>query len=256
MSSSGISRGGDYRVDKPVSIGEPDKVTSWPFPEPAKTSAWESEGTVRKDPEIFRDFEKATAEKRTALIRARMSPPDALRLTPLLEANRLKYGIPDGFFKSQAVFDRIFVFPIDQFDGGDTYSPNGTILRGALTKLKDMQEGNRGVLISAGLTAADRLMSHGIELGHVVTTNKNVPFARRCERLADGTEMFYLVMREADLAGSETLAEQLRAGTKQIDDVGDPGEYQHQVCDLIANDNGMAAYGTRKKKSVYINDAW
>lgn len=248
-----ISRGGDYRYDKPTSIGEPEKVTAWPFPEPEKTSAWANDNDVpAREPRIdLRDFERETFEKRTAMIKARMSPPGALRLPELLEAQRLKYGIPDGFFKSQAAFDRIYVFPIDQFDGADTYAPGGAIQRGNLTKLKDMQEGNRGVLISAGLTAADRLMSHGIELGHVITTNKNVPFARRCERLEDGTEMFYLVMREADLAGSETLADEFRTGQKRIVDIGGDGEYQHQVA---ANDNGT--WDVRKKKSVYIQDAW
>lgn len=247
-----ISRGGDYRSERPVSIGEPEKVMSWPFKEPEKTSAWDDE--PKNDnavPDLFRDYEKDTAEKRTALIRERMSPPGALHLTPLLEAQRLKYGIPDGFFKSQAVFDRIYVFPIDQFDDVETLSPGSAIHRPKLTKMKDLQEGNRGVLISAGLTAADRLMSHGIELGHVVTTNKNVPFARRCERLSDGTEMFFLVMREADLAGSETLAEEICAGKKRIEEVGDPGQYEHQVA---SNDNGE--WTTLKKKSVYINDNW
>lgn len=248
-----ISRGQGAEGRQPISIGDPAAVTSWPFPEPDKTSAWaqEAQRAVNDVQVDLRDFEKDTAEKRTGMIRERMSPPGALRLPPLLEAQRLKYGIPDGFFKSQACFDRIFVFPIDQFDGVETYSPQGKIVRGQLTRLKDMQEGNRGVLISAGLTAADRLMSHGITLGHVITTNKNVPFARRCERLRDGTEMFYLVMREADLAGSETLAEELQAGAKRIEEVGDPGRYEHQVA---SNDNGE--WTTGKKLSVYVNDAW
>lgn len=235
----------------PISVGDPEKVTAWPFKEPEKSSAW-NDNHVPKEPGIeLRDFEKDTADKRTALIRARMSPPGALRLPELLEAQRLKWGIPDGFFKSQAAFDRIFVFPIDQFDEAETYSPGGTIIRGTLTKLKDMQEGNRGILISAGLTAADRLMSHGIELGHIITTNKNVPFARRCERLEDGTQMFYLVMREADLAGSETLAAEIMAGKKKVIDVGDAGSYEHQVA---TNDEGE--WDIRKKKSVFVQDVW
>lgn len=250
---SNISRGGDYRYSKPVSIGEADKVQSWPFKEPVKTTAWK-EDEQQKEPAGARflvDTEAEKAAKRTALIKERMSPPGALKLPELLEAMRLKYGIPDGFFKSQACFDRIFVFPIDQFDAVETYSPQGSILRGQTTKLKDLQEGNRGVLISAGLTAADRLMSHGIELGHVVTTNKNVPFARRCERLSDGTEMFYLVMRDADLAGSETLATELQVGTKRITDVGGLDGYQHQFEERDGDE-----WTTRKKQSVYINDAW
>ena len=88
------------------------------------------------------------------------------------------------------------------------------------------------------------------ELGHVVTTNKNVPFARRCERFPK-FEMFYLVMREADLAGSETLAEQLRAGERRIMDVGGDTGYQHQVAE---NENGE--WTTRKKQSVFVNDCW
>lgn len=219
------------------------------FPEPEKTTTWKPED--RGDTQIeLRDFEKDDAEERTRLIKERMSPPGELRLPPLLEKARLEHGIPDGFFRSQAAFDRIYVFPIDQFDGVETYTPNGLIARPKLTKLKDLQEGHRGVLISAGLTAADRLMSHGIELGHVVTTNKNVPFARRCERFPK-FEMFYLVMREADLAGSETLAEQLRGGDKRIVDVGGDEGYQHQVA---VNDNGE--WATRKKQSVYVSDVW
>lgn len=246
-----INRGSGEAM--PISIGEPDKVTSWPFKEPEKVSAWDKEPANDTKPvsRLFTDFEKETAEKRTALIKERMSPPGALRLPELLEKQRLKYGIPDGFFKSQACFDRVFVFPIDQFDGDDRMSPQGNIVRGATTKLKDLQEGNRGILISAGLTAADRLMSHGIEIGHVITTNKNVPFARRCERLADGTEMFYLVMRDGDLAGSETLAEEIREGNKRVEDAGDPDSYSHQVA---SNDNGNWTF--RKKVSAYINDTW
>lgn len=240
--SEGISRGGDYRYDTPVSIGDPDKVQSWPFKEPEKTSAWDAESARKGEPKIvLRDVEKDKAIRRTQLIKERMSPPGGLGLPPLLEAMRFKYGIPDGAFASQASFDRIFVFPIDPFDDADDKYPGTEIIKPKLTKMKDMQEGHRGVLISAGLTAADRLMSHGIELGHVVTTNKNVPFARRCEQLEDG-DLFYLVMRDGDLAGSETLRQELRAGTKKIIDAGEDS-YCHQL-------------EGKKKQSVYIADAW
>lgn len=245
-----ISRGQGVAGLTPVSIGEPDKVTSWPFKEPEKKTSWDEVAKPTFDPN--RDTEREKAEKRTAMIRARMSPPGALRLPDLLEAQRLTYGIPDGFFESQAVFDRIFVFPIDLFEGMATYSSGSPILRPRITELKDKQEGNRGILISAGLTAADRLMSHGIELGHIVTTNKNVPFARRCDRLEDGTEMFYLVMRDGDLAGSETLRYQLRHGSKRIVDMGGEQGYQHQVA--INDNDGTRSIG--KKQSVWVEDCW
>lgn len=238
---------------RPVSIGEPDKVTSWPFKEPEKTTFWKDEpaNDVKVPSRWTIDTEKEKAEKRTAMIKARMSPPGALKLPPLLEEQRLKYGIPDGFFKTQAAFDRIFVFPIDLFDNEEKLTPNSPFYRPEVKKLKDLQEGNRGVLISAGLTAADRLMSHGIEIGHIVITNKNVPFARRCDRLEDGTDMFYLVMRDADLAGSETLAAEMLEGKKRVEDAGDPDSYSHQVA---SNDNGNWTF--RKKVSAYVNDTW
>jgi hypothetical protein len=247
--TSNISRGGDYRTDRPISIGEPEKVTSWPFKEDEKKSGWEDEASKPKFE--LRDTELDQAMKRTALIKARMSPAGELRLPDLLEAQRLRWGITDGFFKSQASFDRIYVFPLDQFDEDEKFAPGSPILRAKLTKMKDLQEGHRGVLLSAGLTAADRLSSHGIELGHVVSTNKNVPFARRCDRLSDGTDLFYLVMRDGDLAGSETLASEIHAGTKKVVDIGGDGQYEHQIAT-----NLDGSWDVGKKQSVWIADSW
>lgn len=219
------------------------------FPEPEKTTAWKD--SPAEPPIPMLDHELLDAEKRTKLIKERMSPPGALRLPPLLEAARLKHGIPDGFFKSQAVFDRIYVFPLDPEDEDGDKFKGTNLFKPKVAKLRDKQEGSRGVLISAGLTALDRLISHGIELGHVITTNKNVPFARRCEEIL-GVPMFFLVMREADLAGSETLAEDLVAGKKRIVELGDETGYQHQVA-TVTEDGQL---DTRKKLSVLIADNW
>jgi hypothetical protein len=54
--------------------------------------------------------------------------------------------------------DRILVYPIDPFDDDD-HIAGSELYKPKLTKLKDLQEGYRAVLISAGLTAMDRLMS-------------------------------------------------------------------------------------------------
>lgn len=224
-------------------------IYSFPdFKEPEKTTAWKDREPQAPPPLV--DHELLDAEKRTKLIKEKMSPPGALHLPPLLDANRLKYGIPDAFFRSQAAFDRIYVFPLDPEDEDGDKIKGTNLFKPKVTKLRDKQEGNRGVLISAGLTAMDRLMSHGIELGHVVTTNKNVPFARRCEEIL-GVPMFFLVMRDGDLAGSETLAEELLAGKKRVVEVRDESGYEHQIAE---NDNG--AWVARKKQSTYISDTW
>lgn len=215
--------------------------------EPEKTSAWADKDEPARVPAILRDAELEKAIRRTEQIKERMSPPGALKLPPLLEAHRLKYGIPDGAFKSQALFDRIHVFPIDFGEGEAVEKTSGGLWKPNTTKLRDKQEGNRGVIISAGLTAMDRLMSHGVEIGDVVVTNKNVPFARRCEEISEHV-MFYLVMRDADLASDETLVERIRAGEVRITDVGGPEAYSHQLADADGH--------VKKKQSVYINDTW
>lgn len=221
-------------------------IYSFPeFKEPEKKSAWEPKGEPKID---LVDHELEKAKRRTEVIRGHMSPPGALGLPPLLEAHRLKYGITDGALASQALFDRIHVFPIDGADGERAEKTEGGLYKPELTKLKDKQEGNRGVLISAGLTAMDRLMSHGVQLGDVVVTNKNVPFARRCEDILDRA-LYYLVMRDADLASSESLMERIRRGEQKIADMGGTADYSHQVIDT-------AGLAHRKKLSVYINDTW
>jgi hypothetical protein len=227
-------------------------VTSRPiysFPEPEKTSAWSP--ADRKEAKIeLRDTELDRAIHRTKLIKEKMSPPGALGLPEKLEAARFKHGIPDAFFRTRAVFDRIFVFPLDPFDA-DEKIPGSMLYRPQITKQKDMQEGYRGVILSAGLSAADKLMSHGIELGDIVMTNKNVPFARRVE-LLEGEPMFVLVMREADLAGDETQEEEIRAGKVRIVDMGDAGGYCHQ----LARADGSGGWNVSKKQSVYVQDSW
>jgi hypothetical protein len=225
--------------------------TIYSFPEmkaPEKTSSW-TDADKERAARMFEDPELAAAKKRTEQIKQHMSPAGALGLPPRLEAARLKYGITDAFFKVQASFDRIFVFPLSLEDG-EKVEKIGAIFKPQTTKLRDLQEGNRGVLISAGLTAMDRLMSHGYELGDIVITNKNVPFARRCETI--GIEsLHYLVMRDGDLAGNESQMERLREKQARIVDVGGPDGYSHQIA---SNDNGE--WSTKKKVSVWISDTW
>lgn len=232
----------------PVSIGEADKVTSWPFKDPEKTSAWrESDLAPPKDvPVHMVDYELEKAKKRTAEIKTLMSAEGALGLPPLLEAARLKWGIPDSAFDCQAVFDRIHIFPLD-FEGKsadkDTWGKTGIHMPEA-TKLRDKQNGHRGVLLSMGLTAADHCVSHGIELGHVVRTIRNAPHAQEFARLDSTAEsMFYLVMRDGDLTGSETLHQDLRAGRVSIVDDGGEFSYAHNI-------------EGRKKRSALVRDNW
>lgn len=243
-----INRGSGEAM--PISIGEPDKVTSWPFKEPEKTSAWDKEPPPKDAPIQLRDYEGDTLARAKKALRERVSPPGKLPICPQLEEKRLKYGIPDGVFKAAAGWDRVLVYPIDPFDGDEKHPGTG-IFRSALTQKKDQQDGYRGVLVSAGLTAADRLMSHGWELGDTVITNKNVPFARAFERIPEHGDVWVLVMREADLACNESLQARLWNGEARIVDVGGDDGYCHQIERLVDG-----KWTTRKKLSAYVADCW
>jgi hypothetical protein len=158
-----------------------------------------------------------------------------------LEAARWKWGIPDGAFACQAVFDRIHIFPIDLFENGDRI-PGTNLFRPNISKLKDEQNGHRGVLLSMGLSAMDQCTSHGIELGHIVRTIRNAPHAQECERMEDFS-VFYLVMRAGDLTGSETQREELVSGKTSIVDLGGEHCYRFEV-------------EGKKKIVAHIRDQW
>ncbi len=210
----------------------------WSLPEPQKSTSWASD--VKAAPIELRDVELDAAKKRTEETRAQMSPPGALGLPELLEAARLKWGIPDGAFKCRAVFDRIHIFPIDFEDEND--KTKGGLFVPEVTKARSTQNAHRGILISMGLTAADKCVSHGIALGHIVRTIRNAPHAQECARLSSGS-LFYLVMRDGDLTGDETIEEDLRAGRASIVDEGGEHSYCYQI-------------DGRKKRGVFVQDSW
>jgi len=214
----------------------------WSIPdmkEPDKKSSWDPQ--PKEAPIEMVDHELEKAKRRTEEIRALMSTAGALGLPQLLDEQRLKWGIPDGAFSTQAVFDRIHIFPID-FEGLKETWGQGLIHRPEVTKMRDTQNGHRGILISMGLAAADHCISHGIELGHIVRTIRNAPHAQECARISSGS-IFYLVMRDGDLTGSETQADELRAGKTRIIDEGG----QHGYC---FNLDG------RKKQIALTKDNW
>lgn len=148
--------------------------------------------------------EKDDRERRES----RMSPPGALNLPDLLEARRLEYAIPDGAFAVQASFDRILIWQIT--DVKKDWSEAGLIIPDtAQDRLK--KEAPRGILVSAGLSALDSLVSNGYQLGHIVRFLHLAPYVVRCETIR-GADYYTRVMDAGDLFGSEDLSEQIRNG--------------------------------------------
>ncbi len=178
---------------------------------------------MRRDIEMER--RKAALQRE---IDANFSPPGKLGLPPLLEAKRIKHGIPDSAWSAQAVFNKIYVWQV-KVDDSETYG-NGVIIKTDEAKTRELNEAPRGVIVSAGLQALDELRSHGVDLGHTVSFCHLAPFRKRLPRI-DGKQPSLVILHAGDVIDSEELAQKLNARvcrviTKESDD-----GIEHFYCD-------------------------
>jgi hypothetical protein len=142
-------------------------------------------------------------------LRKRMAQSGDLGLPALLEQRRQNYAIPNGAFKSQAVYDRILLWQIPLNEGekfGDTM-----IIMPDSAKTRAVESAPRGVVVSAGLLALDQIRSNGIDVGHIVNIICQAPFRIEIEQIC-GRPFYLLILRAGDLIGSEDLMEDLRSG--------------------------------------------
>lgn len=158
------------------------------------------------------------ADRRAKAIEKHMSPPGKLKgISPILEERRLKYGIPDKAFKIQASFKRIYVWQVQPWDG-ETFNPDGLIIKTELAQQRDKQSTPRGVILSAGLHAKDCLVSNGLDVGDLVWV-----VALGIYRLPvfeiDGTDVTMMVLQVGDVTGDEDTWERVQRGelTEQYD---------------------------------------
>lgn len=164
---------------------------------------------------VKQDFDQASRERISQKILERMAPPGGIpNISALLEARRLKYGIPDGAFKTWPSFDVCFVQQISRFEG-ETYGNGNLIVMTDTTKQRVNEETPRGVLVSAGLNALDCLRSNGIEPGHIVSFMRLAPWRMPIENL-DGKDFHMMILRVGDITGSEDLSAALARGECRI----------------------------------------
>jgi hypothetical protein len=151
----------------------------------------------------------SSAEESSRLIREKyMSPPGELRLDTWLEEQRWRYGIPDIAFRKQALFDAVYVWQIDLFEGNQT---EGGIVIPEVCVDGAREAQPEGVLISAGLKATDALDDNGTILGDVVTLMRLSPYRIPVGHI-HGCEYFVLAVKTGDLVGNRSLAERLKSG--------------------------------------------
>ncbi|MEE9393413.1 MAG: hypothetical protein V3W41_13000 [Planctomycetota bacterium] len=157
----------------------------------------------------------AMAGAETEAMREHMSPPGALNLPPLLEARRLEMGLPDDYFTIDAVFQRVFLKQLDprEFDEG-RYGTTSLVVIPAVQS-RENKEAPRGIIVSAGVDALDCLVSHGMELGHIVTFCEEAPYGIRVG-IPGGYEQKVIVIDVGDIIASEDLAVARNAGDLSV----------------------------------------
>lgn len=152
--------------------------------------------------------EREQAERRSAVMRKRMSPPGALKLPQLLDERRLEYGITDGAFVHHALFDRVYLWQIPM-QKGDRFESDSLIHMPESVQQREKSRAPQGIIVSAGLLALDQLRSHGVDLGHKILFCHAAPYHIRYESVL-GLEQHLIIVLAGDIIGSEDLATNLR----------------------------------------------
>lgn len=158
-----------------------------------------------------KELAERTANYKTAKMWVRQNQkPGVFGLPPLLEERRLEYGIPDGAFKMQAVYNRILLWQIPD-DDSETYKGTSIIMTSRAQE-RERDIAPRGIIISAGLSALDYLRSNGMDLGHIVSFVRLSPYEWRCDIVSTGIPQECKILQAGDIIGSEDLAANLRSG--------------------------------------------
>jgi hypothetical protein len=162
-------------------------------------------------------------------VRQKQKPGAFPEISPLLEARRLEYGIPDGAFNMEAAYGRILVWQLPQ-DDNDTYG-GGLILKTSRTKERERDMAPRGVIVSAGLSALDFLKSNGMDVGHIVGFVRLSPFSYQCDIVGRGIPQELKILQVGDIICSEDLKKALRSGEAKVQVVEEAGRQIHVYVD-------------------------
>ena len=137
--------------------------------------------------------------------RDHMSPKGKLGLPPLLDQRRLEYGIVDECFAMDAVYQRLLLWQLPPRDYEKGTHGNSMILMTDRAIGREYKEAPRGIIVSAGTDALDYLISHGMDLGHIVAFCEEAPYGFQVG-LINGKAEKLIIVDAGDVCASEDLA--------------------------------------------------
>ena len=144
-----------------------------------------------------------------------------LVMPPLLKARIKEFSIPPA--PGQALFDEVLIFQIpDEEKGAEKI---GSIYKPNTRKDTDEKRCPRGVIVSAGLGAMDKLRDHGMQLGEMVRFSPHVYTRFELDHDAQGREQYMPFMTVGDIKVSEDIPGRLVSGELEL--VYEDGQYKY-----------------------------
>lgn len=144
------------------------------------------------------------------------SPPK--NLSPLLEAKRLKYAMPDALWDVSPTYERLILWqiePTDESGRDDETFPGSKILKPQVTKDRENKESHRAVIVSAGARALTQLQTNGMDVGHTVWVMRLQPW-RITFKNWHGKELKVMTINASDIVASEELGAEMRDGKTKL----------------------------------------
>ena len=156
-----------------------------------------------------------------------MSKPNLdLVMPPLLKKRIKEFHIPPA--PGQANFDEVLVFQIpDGEKGGETFGKESRILKPQTKKDSDEKRCPRGVIVSAGLGAMDKLRDHGMQIGEMVRFSPHVYTRFELDHDAQGLEQYMPFMTVGDIKVSEDIPARLVSGELEL--VYEDGQHRYRA---------------------------
>lgn len=160
----------------------------------------------------FQEGDAARQERLKTFRDANIAPPGEIPgISPLLEARRLKYGIPDQFFASHPANNRVYVMQMADEDEGMYGGKDGIIHMTESAMERKFQAAPKGIILGGGLKAMDHMYANGYWIGHIVSFVAMSPYRLPVARIG-GVEKHVLVMTAGDIGDSYDLSTYLKAG--------------------------------------------
>ncbi len=181
---------------------------------------------------LMEQREREIAERKSRIIRERMSPKGALGLPARLDAARLEYGITDSAFAVSASFNTVFVWQVPMQEG-ETFK-GSSIIMPETTRAREKNRAPVGVIISAGMLALDALRSNGLDLGHKVVFVHAAPYHIRYD-VVEGQDFHLIVLEAGQIRGSYELADDLK--TRRVRIIQNPNNLD-AVEHILIDENG------------------